>query len=155
VHEARSWRVFGGRHQSCRQSGCSYGIQRSVSCAASISARKETYTPILVTKAERLSGAGEYSIPRLSQEDINGLQLKALCPRLCRSSVHIASFALRGDLRAAKSSIVNMKLPKELEFLSLAYRTIIYTIRQASGIRLLNNILPYSDMKLLLHVASQ
>jgi hypothetical protein len=33
-----------------------------------------------------------------------------------------------------------MKLPKELEFLLLAYRTIIYTIRQASGIRLLNNI---------------
>jgi hypothetical protein len=32
-----------------------------------------------------------------------------------------------------------MKLPKELEFLLLAYRTIIYTIRQASGIRLLNN----------------
>jgi hypothetical protein len=32
-----------------------------------------------------------------------------------------------------------MRLPKELEFLLLAYRTIIYTIRQASGIRLLNN----------------
>jgi hypothetical protein len=32
-----------------------------------------------------------------------------------------------------------VKLPKELEFLLLAYRTIIYTIRQASGIRLLNN----------------
>jgi hypothetical protein len=34
----------------------------------------------------------------------------------------------------------SVKLPKELEFLLLAYRTIIYTIRQAPGIRLLNNI---------------
>jgi hypothetical protein len=34
---------------------------------------------------------------------------------------------------------VGLKLPKELEFLLLAYRTIIYTIRQASGIRVLNN----------------
>jgi hypothetical protein len=56
---------------------------------------------------------------------------------------------------ATRDTFVLLKLPKELEFLLLAYRTIIYTIRQASGIRLLNNILPYSDMKLLLHVASQ
>jgi hypothetical protein len=34
---------------------------------------------------------------------------------------------------------LKLKLPKELESLFLAYRTIIYTIRQASGIRLLNN----------------
>jgi hypothetical protein len=58
-----------------------------------------------------------------------------------------------GQLQKAATNAV--KLPKELEFVLLAYRTIIYTIRQASGIRLLNNILPYSDMKLLLHVASQ
>jgi hypothetical protein len=37
------------------------------------------------------------------------------------------------------SKFTPVKLPKELESLFLAYRTIIYTIRQASGIRLLNN----------------
>jgi hypothetical protein len=48
-----------------------------------------------------------------------------------------------------------MKLPKELEFLLLAYRMVIYTIRQGSEFRHHNNILPYLDKKHLLHDASQ
>jgi hypothetical protein len=52
-----------------------------------------------------------------------------------RSVVRVA--IATGQLQKAATNAV--KLPKELEFLLLAYRTIIYTIRQASGIRLLNN----------------
>jgi hypothetical protein len=48
-----------------------------------------------------------------------------------------------------------LKLPKELEFLLLAYRMVIYTIRQGSEFRHHNNILPYLDMKHLLPDASQ
>jgi hypothetical protein len=85
--------------------------------------------------------------------EVKARALTSICRRLlryqlylltaCSENVAIRSITTRKDIIRHRFfllfSFFLLKLPKELEFLLLAYRTIIYTIRQASGIRLLNN----------------